>query len=89
MEYCFNMSFFMVYSITDVIIVSHSCRINEAVAFKDCKIQVASYMISLKVEPSPALSVNLSTEPLIRIMLTHQLVGKQCFCAHTVTFNSL
>uniref|UniRef100_A0AAR2IU33 Adhesion G protein-coupled receptor D1 n=1 Tax=Pygocentrus nattereri TaxID=42514 RepID=A0AAR2IU33_PYGNA len=50
-------------------------RINEAVDFKDCKIQVASYLISLKVEPLPALSVNLSAEPLIRIVLTHQLVG--------------
>ncbi|KAL6456384.1 hypothetical protein MHYP_G00349280 [Metynnis hypsauchen] len=52
-------------------------RINEAVDFKDCKIQVASYLISLKVEPLPALSVNLSTEPLIRIVLTHQLSKEQ------------
>uniref|UniRef100_A0A8C1NQJ2 Adhesion G protein-coupled receptor D1 n=1 Tax=Cyprinus carpio TaxID=7962 RepID=A0A8C1NQJ2_CYPCA len=37
------------------------------------KIQMASHLISLKVEPSPALSHNLSTEPLIRIVLTHQL----------------
>uniref|UniRef100_A0A9J7ZS88 Adhesion G protein-coupled receptor D1 n=2 Tax=Cyprinus carpio TaxID=7962 RepID=A0A9J7ZS88_CYPCA len=48
-------------------------RINEAVDFKDHKIQMASHLISLKVEPSPALSFNLSTEPLIRIVLTHQL----------------
>ncbi|XP_035392157.1 adhesion G-protein coupled receptor D1 isoform X2 [Electrophorus electricus] len=48
-------------------------RIDEAVEFKDHAIQVASYLISLKVEPSPTLSVNLSTEPLIRIILTHQL----------------
>uniref|UniRef100_A0A9J8B1G6 Adhesion G protein-coupled receptor D1 n=1 Tax=Cyprinus carpio carpio TaxID=630221 RepID=A0A9J8B1G6_CYPCA len=48
-------------------------RINEAVDFKDHKIQMASHLISLKVEPSPALSHNLSTEPLIRIVLTHQL----------------
>uniref|UniRef100_A0A8B9K459 Adhesion G protein-coupled receptor D1 n=1 Tax=Astyanax mexicanus TaxID=7994 RepID=A0A8B9K459_ASTMX len=48
-------------------------RINEAVDYKDYKIQVASYLISLKVEPLPALSFNLSTEPLIRIVLTHQL----------------
>ncbi|XP_062855458.1 adhesion G-protein coupled receptor D1 isoform X2 [Trichomycterus rosablanca] len=48
-------------------------RISAAVEFKDYKIQVASYLISLKVEPSPVLSVNLSSEPLIRIMLTHQL----------------
>ncbi|XP_027016819.2 adhesion G-protein coupled receptor D1 isoform X7 [Tachysurus fulvidraco] len=52
-------------------------RINEAVEFKEHKIQVASYLISLKVEPSPALSVNLSSEPLIRIMLTHQLSKEQ------------
>ncbi|XP_046728025.1 adhesion G-protein coupled receptor D1 isoform X2 [Silurus meridionalis] len=52
-------------------------RINEAVEFMDHKIQVASYLISLKVEPSPALSVNLSSEPLIRIMLTHQLSKEQ------------
>ncbi|XP_053480152.1 adhesion G-protein coupled receptor D1 isoform X2 [Ictalurus furcatus] len=52
-------------------------RIDEAVEFKDHKIQVASYLISLKVEPSPALSVNLSSEPLIRIMLTHQLSKEQ------------
>uniref|UniRef100_A0A8C1NQ17 Adhesion G protein-coupled receptor D1 n=1 Tax=Cyprinus carpio TaxID=7962 RepID=A0A8C1NQ17_CYPCA len=51
-------------------------KINEAVDFKDHKIQMASHLISLKVEPSPALSHNLSTEPLIRIVLTHQLVGE-------------
>uniref|UniRef100_A0A674CA89 Adhesion G protein-coupled receptor D1 n=1 Tax=Salmo trutta TaxID=8032 RepID=A0A674CA89_SALTR len=37
------------------------------------KIQVASFLISLKVEPSPALSVNLSGSPLIKIVLTHIL----------------
>uniref|UniRef100_A0A671TJR4 Adhesion G protein-coupled receptor D1 n=1 Tax=Sparus aurata TaxID=8175 RepID=A0A671TJR4_SPAAU len=47
-------------------------RINEAADFKDHKIQVASCLISLKVEPSPALSVNLSGAPLIKIVLTHQ-----------------
>uniref|UniRef100_A0A8C1WQU0 Adhesion G protein-coupled receptor D1 n=1 Tax=Cyprinus carpio TaxID=7962 RepID=A0A8C1WQU0_CYPCA len=41
------------------------------------KIQMASHLISLKVEPSPALSDNLSTEPLIRIVLTHQLSKEQ------------
>uniref|UniRef100_A0A671TNB2 Adhesion G protein-coupled receptor D1 n=1 Tax=Sparus aurata TaxID=8175 RepID=A0A671TNB2_SPAAU len=46
-------------------------RINEAADFKDHKIQVASCLISLKVEPSPALSVNLSGAPLIKIVLTH------------------
>ncbi|CAB1319683.1 unnamed protein product, partial [Coregonus sp. 'balchen'] len=48
-------------------------RINEAADFKDHKIQVASFLISLKVEPSPALSVNLSGSPLIKIVLTHIL----------------
>lgn len=49
-------------------------RINEATDFKDHKMQVASCLISLKVEPSPALSVNLSGAPLIKIVLTHVLV---------------
>uniref|UniRef100_A0A8D3CNG2 Adhesion G protein-coupled receptor D1 n=1 Tax=Scophthalmus maximus TaxID=52904 RepID=A0A8D3CNG2_SCOMX len=49
-------------------------RIKEAADFKDHKIQVASCLISLKVEPSPALSVNLSGAPLIKIVLTHMLV---------------
>ncbi|XP_062400033.1 adhesion G-protein coupled receptor D1 isoform X4 [Sardina pilchardus] len=52
-------------------------RINEASDFKDHKIQVASFLISLKVEPSPALSINLSKEPLIKIVLTHQLTKEQ------------
>lgn len=51
-----------------------SVRINEAADFKDHKIQVASYLISLKVEPSPALSSNLHGGPLIKIVLTHMLV---------------
>uniref|UniRef100_A0AAQ4PRG3 Adhesion G protein-coupled receptor D1 n=1 Tax=Gasterosteus aculeatus aculeatus TaxID=481459 RepID=A0AAQ4PRG3_GASAC len=49
-------------------------KINTAADFKDFKIQVASCLISLKVEPSPALSVNLSGAPLIKIVLTHILV---------------
>uniref|UniRef100_A0A8C3A6G0 Adhesion G protein-coupled receptor D1 n=1 Tax=Cyclopterus lumpus TaxID=8103 RepID=A0A8C3A6G0_CYCLU len=49
-------------------------RINAAADFKDHKIQVASCLISLKVEPSPALSVNLSGAPLIKIVLTHILL---------------
>ncbi|XP_029294812.1 adhesion G-protein coupled receptor D1 isoform X2 [Cottoperca gobio] len=52
-------------------------RINEATDFKDHKIQVASCLISLKVEPSPALSVNLSGAPLIKIVLTHILTKEQ------------
>uniref|UniRef100_A0A8D0CNR4 Adhesion G protein-coupled receptor D1 n=1 Tax=Sander lucioperca TaxID=283035 RepID=A0A8D0CNR4_SANLU len=51
-----------------------SLRINKAADFKNHKIQVASCLISLKVEPSPALSVNLSGAPLIKIVLTHILV---------------
>jgi len=53
---------------------SSSHRINEAADFKDHKIQVASCLISLKVEPLPALSVNLSGTPLIKIVLSHVLV---------------
>lgn len=52
-------------------------RINEATDFKDHKIQVASNLISLKVEPSPALSINLSGSPLIKIVLTHTLTKEQ------------
>ncbi|XP_064210091.1 adhesion G-protein coupled receptor D1 isoform X1 [Anguilla rostrata] len=52
-------------------------KINEAADFKDHKIQVASFLISLKVEPSPALSVNLSGAPLIKIVLTHLLNKEQ------------
>ncbi|XP_036383355.1 adhesion G-protein coupled receptor D1 isoform X2 [Megalops cyprinoides] len=52
-------------------------KINEATDFKDHKIQVASFLISLKVEPSPALSVNLSGAPLIKIVLTHLLNKEQ------------
>uniref|UniRef100_A0A671TK69 Adhesion G protein-coupled receptor D1 n=1 Tax=Sparus aurata TaxID=8175 RepID=A0A671TK69_SPAAU len=52
-------------------------RINEAADFKDHKIQVASCLISLKVEPSPALSVNLSGAPLIKIVLTHVMTKDQ------------
>lgn len=52
-------------------------RINEASDFKDHKIQVASFLISLKVEPSPALSVNLSGSPVIKIVLTHTLTKDQ------------
>ncbi|KAF3696053.1 Adhesion G-protein coupled receptor D1 G-protein coupled receptor 133 Precursor [Channa argus] len=52
-------------------------RINEAADFKNHKIQVASNLISLKVEPSPALSYNLSGTPLIEIVLTHVLTQEQ------------
>uniref|UniRef100_A0A7N6BQ63 Adhesion G protein-coupled receptor D1 n=1 Tax=Anabas testudineus TaxID=64144 RepID=A0A7N6BQ63_ANATE len=52
-------------------------KINEAADFMDHKIQVASNLISLKVEPSPALSLNLSGAPLIKIVLTHVLTKEQ------------
>uniref|UniRef100_A0AAX7VC67 Adhesion G protein-coupled receptor D1 n=1 Tax=Astatotilapia calliptera TaxID=8154 RepID=A0AAX7VC67_ASTCA len=52
-------------------------RINEAADYKDHKIHVASCLISLKVEPLPALSVNLSGAPLIKIVLTHVLTKEQ------------
>lgn len=52
-------------------------RISRAADFQDHKIQVASSLISLKVEPSPALSVNLSGAPLIKIVLTHVLNKEQ------------
>ncbi|KAJ8285836.1 hypothetical protein GJAV_G00031470 [Gymnothorax javanicus] len=52
-------------------------KINEAVNFKDHKIQVASFLISLKVQPTPALSGNLSGAPLIKIVLIHLLNKEQ------------
>uniref|UniRef100_A0A8C9U9J7 Adhesion G protein-coupled receptor D1 n=1 Tax=Scleropages formosus TaxID=113540 RepID=A0A8C9U9J7_SCLFO len=52
-------------------------RINEAADFKEHKIQITSFLISLKVEPLPALSVNLSGAPLIKIVLTHFLTEEQ------------
>ncbi|MED6247944.1 hypothetical protein ATANTOWER_021776, partial [Ataeniobius toweri] len=48
-------------------------RITESANYKDHKIQVASCLISLKVEPLPALLVNHSGPPLIKIVLTHVL----------------
>uniref|UniRef100_A0A8C6Q408 Adhesion G protein-coupled receptor D1 n=1 Tax=Nothobranchius furzeri TaxID=105023 RepID=A0A8C6Q408_NOTFU len=52
-------------------------RIKGSADYKDHSIQVASCLISLKVEPLPALSVNLSGAPLIRIVLTHVLTKEQ------------
>ncbi|XP_048856235.1 adhesion G-protein coupled receptor D1 isoform X3 [Brienomyrus brachyistius] len=52
-------------------------RIDGAAGFKDHKIQVTSFLISLNVEPSPALSINLSGSPLIKIVLTHFLTMQQ------------
>ncbi|XP_066459512.1 adhesion G-protein coupled receptor D1 isoform X2 [Eleutherodactylus coqui] len=48
-------------------------RIPGANKFKDHMISAASYLISLKVEPPPYLSPNLSGSPLITIQLTHIL----------------
>ncbi|XP_043924695.1 adhesion G-protein coupled receptor D1 isoform X2 [Protopterus annectens] len=52
-------------------------KISEAVHYKEHKIIVASHIISLKVEPPPALSRNLSGAPLIRIVLAHTLSTEQ------------
>ncbi|XP_036000443.1 adhesion G-protein coupled receptor D1 isoform X1 [Fundulus heteroclitus] len=52
-------------------------RITEAADYKDHKIQVASCLISLKVEPLPALLANHSGAPLIKIVLTHVLTKEQ------------
>ncbi|XP_058889111.1 adhesion G-protein coupled receptor D1-like isoform X3 [Acipenser ruthenus] len=52
-------------------------KIKEAANYKENKISATSYIISLKVEPPPALSVNLSGTPLITIVLTHVLSPEQ------------
>ncbi|KAM7145055.1 adhesion G-protein coupled receptor D1 [Macrochelys suwanniensis] len=52
-------------------------KIAEAAAYKDYKISAMSYVISLKVEPPPTLSHNLSGSPLITIRLTHRLTPQQ------------
>uniref|UniRef100_A0A8C6Q1P7 Adhesion G protein-coupled receptor D1 n=1 Tax=Nothobranchius furzeri TaxID=105023 RepID=A0A8C6Q1P7_NOTFU len=64
-DFMFHFTFFL--------FLSH--RIKGSADYKDHSIQVASCLISLKVEPLPALSVNLSGAPLIRIVLTHVLVS--------------
>uniref|UniRef100_A0A669DPV0 Adhesion G protein-coupled receptor D1 n=1 Tax=Oreochromis niloticus TaxID=8128 RepID=A0A669DPV0_ORENI len=70
LDFCF--SFFL--RLSKPVLPFLSLRINEAADYKDHKIHVASCLISLKVEPLPALSVNLSGAPLIKIVLTHVLV---------------
>ncbi|NWX83314.1 AGRD1 protein, partial [Nothoprocta pentlandii] len=52
-------------------------KIPEAAAYKGYMISATSYLISLKVEPPPVLSHNLSGSPLITIHLTHKLTSKQ------------
>uniref|UniRef100_A0A8C0HD99 Adhesion G-protein coupled receptor D1 n=1 Tax=Chelonoidis abingdonii TaxID=106734 RepID=A0A8C0HD99_CHEAB len=52
-------------------------KIAEAAAYKGYMISAMSYIISLKVEPPPILSDNLSGSPLITIRLTHKLTPQQ------------
>ncbi|XP_078410689.1 adhesion G-protein coupled receptor D1 isoform X1 [Cetorhinus maximus] len=52
-------------------------KISESVLHKDHKITVMSYIISLKIEPPPSLSHNLSGFPLTTITLTHVLTPAQ------------
>ncbi|NXQ59482.1 AGRD1 protein, partial [Anthoscopus minutus] len=52
-------------------------KIAEAAAYKGYVISASSYLISLKVEPLPQLSYNLSGSPLITIQLTHRLTPRQ------------
>ncbi|KAM5193555.1 adhesion G-protein coupled receptor D1 [Mantella aurantiaca] len=51
-------------------------RISGANQYNDYMISAASYIISLKVEPPPYLSPNLSGSPLITIQLTHILTPR-------------
>uniref|UniRef100_A0A4W3J6D2 Adhesion G protein-coupled receptor D1 n=1 Tax=Callorhinchus milii TaxID=7868 RepID=A0A4W3J6D2_CALMI len=46
-------------------------KIKEATPHKDLQMTVTSYIISLKMEPGPSLSQNLSGSPLITIVLKH------------------
>ncbi|NWV37081.1 AGRD1 protein, partial [Grantiella picta] len=52
-------------------------KIAEAAAYKGYLISASSYLISIKVEPLPKLSYNLSGSPLITIQLTHKLTPRQ------------
>ncbi|NXA85547.1 AGRD1 protein, partial [Melanocharis versteri] len=52
-------------------------KIAEAAAHKRHMISASSYLISIKVEPQPQLSYNLSGSPLITIQLTHKLTPRQ------------
>ncbi|NWV05589.1 AGRD1 protein, partial [Ptilonorhynchus violaceus] len=52
-------------------------KIAEAAAHKDYMISASSYLISVKVEPPPKLSHNLSGSPLITIQLSHRLTPRQ------------
>ncbi|XP_031983773.1 adhesion G-protein coupled receptor D1 isoform X4 [Corvus moneduloides] len=52
-------------------------KIAEAAAYKGYMISASSYLISVKVEPLPKLSYNLSGSPLITIQLAHKLTPRQ------------
>uniref|UniRef100_A0A670ZV94 Adhesion G protein-coupled receptor D1 n=1 Tax=Pseudonaja textilis TaxID=8673 RepID=A0A670ZV94_PSETE len=52
-------------------------KIPEAAACKECMIFATSYLISLRMEPPPTLSHNLSSSPLITIHMKHQLTPLQ------------
>ncbi|XP_053850081.1 adhesion G-protein coupled receptor D1 isoform X2 [Vidua macroura] len=52
-------------------------RIAEAAAYKGYMISASSFLISVKVEPLPQLSHNLSGSPLITIQLAHRLTPRQ------------
>ncbi|XP_035196772.1 adhesion G-protein coupled receptor D1 isoform X3 [Oxyura jamaicensis] len=52
-------------------------KIAEAAAYKGYMISATSYLISIKVDPPPKLSHNLSGSPLITLQLTHKLTPKQ------------
>uniref|UniRef100_A0A8C3QTP1 Adhesion G-protein coupled receptor D1 n=1 Tax=Cyanoderma ruficeps TaxID=181631 RepID=A0A8C3QTP1_9PASS len=52
-------------------------KIAEAAAYKGYMISASSHLISLKVEPLPQLSYNLSGSPLVTIQLTHRMTPRQ------------
>ncbi|XP_030075367.1 adhesion G-protein coupled receptor D1 isoform X2 [Microcaecilia unicolor] len=52
-------------------------KIAEAAVYKDHMISAASYIISLRLEPPPTLSQNLSGSPIVTIHLKHLLHHKK------------
>ncbi|XP_071301039.1 adhesion G-protein coupled receptor D1 [Agelaius tricolor] len=52
-------------------------RIAGAAAYRGSLISASSFLISIKVEPVPQLSYNLSGSPLITIQLSHTLTPRQ------------
>ncbi|XP_074061347.1 adhesion G-protein coupled receptor D1 [Macrotis lagotis] len=63
-------------------------KIIEATNYKRHLILATSYLISLKVEPPPVLSQNLSGSPLITIRLTHTL-SRELYRAATNKSNQI